>query len=303
MGCEARIVLYSSSPRHAAAAARAAFDRIAEVDAALSDWRRDSESERLAAAADERPLPASFEASDLFVEALRCALCIQALSEGRFDPTLGAVTRLWREHRGRGTAPSAAELDGALAASGADGVALADRRVTFHRRGLRFDFGGVGKGFAADEAVQVLARSGAPSSLVAIAGDIAVGEAPPGRSGWRLGIASRPEVIDLPPGAGASTSGDSEQWYEVEGERTSHIVDPRSGVGVRHAPQVTVIVEEAGPCPSCGAAATADALATAVSACDAADQARFIARLRGVEVILTPLKDAPESPPDPGPSR
>lgn len=121
---------------------------------------------------------------------------------------------------------------------------------------MQLDLGGIGKGFAADAALAVLASSGAPRCLVNHGGDIAAGDAPPGATGWRVALdAAAGTMITLCNDA-VATSGDAEQFVEFGGVRYSHIVDPSTGLGLTHRTQVTVIADDA---------TTADALASALS--------------------------------------
>jgi thiamine biosynthesis lipoprotein len=127
---------------------------------------------------------------------------------------------------------------------------------------MKLDLGGIAKGYALDEALKVLASHGIARALVSGGGDMAVSGAPPGAPGWRIEIAPL-DVADAPPkrfvslaDAALATSGDVFQRLEIEGKRFSHIVDPRTGVGLTDHGLVTIIA------PDC---MTADALATAVS--------------------------------------
>lgn len=289
MGCEARIVLFAATRDDAAKAARRAFDRIAMLDRALSDWRVDGELAALWRALDAAPsIPASFEVSDDLAGMLWCALDMAERTDGRFDPTLGALTQLWRRARG-GSPPSHAEIDAARAATGFRSISLEGRSLTISRRGLRLDFGAIGKGFAADAALRVLTDSGPARALVEIGGDGAVADAPPGRSGWRLALAATGEVVELPPWSGMATSGAESQWIELDGEARSHVIDPRDGLGLVRSPTVTVIVRRdrsAADGSACGPGAVADALATALSVADESMISAIVARVPGAEAVL-----------------
>ena len=115
----------------------------------------------------------------------------------------------------------------------------------------RLDLGGIAKGYAAQRAVDVMKRMGAPSCLVAIAGDVVAGEAPPGTKGWRVGLATGREAAGEAPTDGVvllanmavSTSGDAAQTVELGGVRYAHIVDPRTGLGARLRRSASVVAE------------------------------------------------------------
>jgi thiamine biosynthesis lipoprotein len=257
MGTLFTIVLYASDTNRAAEAARAAFERINALDETLSDYRADSELNLLREKPVGIPVPIS---ADLF-DVLECSQRFSRLSGGAFDVTIGPCVRLWRFARKRHVLPNPDELAQARRAVGWQHLALdqEQRTVTMKVPGMRLDTGGIAKGFAADEALKLLRARGYPRALVAASGDLAIGDPPPGRRGWRIAateidsgtnFASRVFILR---NAGVSTSGDTEQFLEIDGVRYSHIVDPRTGLGLTHRIQATVIA-------SC--ATDSDALAT-----------------------------------------
>jgi thiamine biosynthesis lipoprotein len=110
---------------------------------------------------------------------------------------------------------------------------------------MQLDLGGIAKGYAADEALTVLKKHGIDRALVAAGGDIAVSGPPPSTEGWKIAIATLRGERD--PGrlilhhAAVSTSGDAEQFVEIDGKRYSHIVDPRTGIGLIGRMNATVV--------------------------------------------------------------
>ena len=116
---------------------------------------------------------------------------------------------------------------------------------------MLLDLGGIAKGYAADAALAVLRQHGITQALVALGGDIAVGDPPPGEAGWRIGVAPLKNP-DAPPryhlrvkNAGVSTAGDLHQAVEIDGKRYSHIIDPRTGIGLVGRRSATVIAPNA----------------------------------------------------------
>src|SRR5205807_4504776 len=113
--------------------------------------------------------------------------------------------------------------------------------------GMRLHLVGIGKGYPADAALLVLKEPGIDQALVAASGDIAVSGPPPGTDGWTIGIApledpdAKPERYLILHDAAVSTSGDSEHYVEIDGKRHSHIIDPRTGIGLVVRMSVTVV--------------------------------------------------------------
>jgi len=252
MGTLIGISLYTRDEARAKAAFRAAFERIAEIDRTLSDYQPESELNRLCRSAVRTPVAVS---DDLF-RVLAASQELAGESEGAFDVTLGPVIRLWRQARRDRHLPSEAALREAADHSGYRKLHLdaAAHTVMLDQAGMQLDAGAIGKGFAADEALSVLQKLGIGRALVAASGDLAFGDPPPGKAGWKIGI----------PGGGAlelrnaavSTSGPTEQSVEIGGRRYSHIVDPATGVGLTEPVTVTVAARRG---------MDADSLATAIS--------------------------------------
>ena len=256
MGMPVRIVLYAGTRDGAEDSARAAFARVAALDAFLSDYRSDSELTRLSATSGVWvPLTA-----DLFA-VLAQAIEVAELSDGAFDPTIGPLTALWREGRRTRRLPGATELADARARVGWRLLSLdpANRSARLERAGMRLDLGGIAKGYIVQQALATLKAHGAPRALVEAGGDIAVGDAPPGDRGWRIAVPEAEEAFRALAAAltnsALSTSGPTAQFVEIDGVRYSHVVDPRTGLGVTHGRVAHVIARDG---------AIADALATVI---------------------------------------
>lgn len=253
MGSWVKVVVYCESADAATRALTAAFDEVARLDAIMSDYRPRSELMKLCDKAGTGPV----RVSDDLLAILTKAQQIARQSGGAFDVTVGPCVRLWRQARKTGVMPDPDELARARTLIGYQLVELDEvaRTVTLTRPGMRLDLGGIAKGDAADHALAVMADLGVTRALVDAGGDIALGDPPPGRDGWRVAIAGGGGTLVL-TNTGIATSGDTEQFIEINGTRYSHIVDPRTGVGLTSRVQVTVIAPDAG---------SADALASAVS--------------------------------------
>jgi thiamine biosynthesis lipoprotein len=261
MGVPFRIVLYAPDTAMASAAARAAFTRLAELNQVLSDYDADSELSRLSRTSGTGQF---VPVSDDLWTVLKRAQELAAKTSGAFDITVGPCVNLWRKARRERKLPKPDLLAEARQAVGYEKVEL-DKR---HRRArllapnMRLDAGGIGKGYAVDEALRVLRAHGIRRALVAGGGDMAMSEAPPGKKGWRIELAPL-DATNAPPArflllrhAAVATSGDVFQHIEIEGGRYSHILDPRTGIGLTDHSLVTVVARDC---------ITADSLATAVS--------------------------------------
>ena len=264
MGTLARVVLYAPSRQAGDAAAAAAFARIGELDARLSDYRDDSEVSALGRATAGVAVPVS---ADLFA-ILASSDALARRTGGAFDVTAGRLTHLWRRARRLNTWPEAARVAEARAAGGSAKLRLDPRQrtATLATAGLAIDAGGIAKGYAADEALRVLRDRGIGAALVALGGDLAAGDPPPGQAGWHVAIPrlatsgspADPFWIALAQAA-VSTSGDAEQWMTADGVRRSHVIDPRTGWPITGRTATSVVARRG---------IDADALSTALGILD-----------------------------------
>jgi thiamine biosynthesis lipoprotein len=284
MGTAARVVLFAAGEARARAAADRAFARIAELDARLSDYRDDSELMQLCAKAGGQEQPVS----DDLARVLHAAQELARRTGGAFDVTIGPVSRLWRRARASGTLPDAAELAAAKQRVGYEHLTVSPERRTVRlaRPGMMLDLGGIGKGFAADEALAVLRESGAPIALVSLGGDVAAGDPPPAKSGWEIAIEPLgPRVRAQVPlrvlrNAGISTSGDAEQFLERAGVRHSHVVDPASGSARTGRRGITVVAPTT---------TESDGLSTAVGVLGAERGLRLVDQTPGAAALFVEL--------------
>jgi thiamine biosynthesis lipoprotein len=260
MGTQFSIALYATNQDSAELAADMAFRRITTLENIMSDYQADSELTLLCRHSAGVPVPVSVELFDVLQQAQRYA----ALSGGAFDATIGPYVRLWRFARKRKVLPTPGEVAAATHAVGYQKLQLNPRKrtATLLAPNMRLDLGGIAKGYAADEALRILKRRGIDRALVAASGDIVTGNPPPGQPGWKVGISpigSRSNEVTstlMLRNAAVSTSGDAEQFIEINGLRYSHIVNPATGLGLTERIQATIV----GP-----NATTTDALATTVS--------------------------------------
>lgn len=262
MGVQVRLVLYAPDEETARRAARAAYARIGGLDETMSDWRADSELMRLCAQAGGAPVRVS---EDLF-RVLRRAQELAEKSDGAFDVTLGPMIQLWRQARKSGRLPTAEEIEKTRARCGWRKLRLnpRSRTVQLAVEGMRLNLGGIGKGYAGDCALAELRKQGVPRALFEAGGDIVLGDPPPavaaleemrGPPGWLIRLFDTNDMLLL-SNCAVSTSGDAEQFVEVDGVRYSHIVDPQTGLGLTRRNVVTVIARNG---------LIADSLSTALS--------------------------------------
>jgi thiamine biosynthesis lipoprotein len=275
MGVPLRIRLYSPTEERALDAAAAAFARVAELDGAMSDYRPDGELGRLGEVS-------TTVSPDLF-EVLARANEIAEATDGAFDPTIGPLVALWRDARKTRWMPDPSTRAAAMRQVGWRHVHLdrARRAVRLGRPGMRLDLGGIAKGYILQQGLAAMAPHGVTMALLEAGGDIVVGDAPPDRDGWRIEV----DVADAQFAARAAkltnaalaTSGPAAQFVEIAGVRYSHVVDPRTGIGLTNHVTAHVIAADA---------ATADALATALTVADQSRRSAILSRFPSAAAVV-----------------
>ena len=244
--------------------ARAAMrDVIDVVDRRMSTWRDDSEVSRFNAGPANEWVSVSPQLAGLVRHALR----IGRETEGAFDVTIAPVLQIWGFGAGADRPerlPSRDELD---AAREDTGIGLVDVRMEppalrKKRAGTRLDLAGLAQGYTVDRMAERLDELGAKRYLVELGGELFARGRKSEDDAWRIGV-EKPQagvraverVVELAD-AGMTTSGDYRDFFEIDGRRFSHTIDPRTGRPVAHDLRaVTVIAEDA---------ITADAMATAL---------------------------------------
>lgn len=245
MGSLYVIEAWGEDPARLRKALNDALDEVDRLDRLLSHYKKDSELSRVNREGWPGPVQTDQELFDL----LEASLNYSRASDGAFDITVGPLMRAWGFFRGDGRYPSDAERREALARIGYRKVRLAraTRSITFTQPGVELDLGGIGKGYAVDRAGAVLRRAGVVAALISAGGSsvLAIGH-PPGKSAWTVSLqdpydAEKPALPIQLRDEALSVSGSAEKFFELNGRRYSHIMDPRTGHPVGSVLSVAVV--------------------------------------------------------------
>jgi len=240
MASACELVLAVDDEPEAQAMARAAIAEVQRIEAKYSRYQPDSIVSRINAAAGGQAVACDEETWSL----LNYADALYQSSDGLFDITSGVLRRAWNfyDHR----LPAPADLDGLRQLIGWRRVEREAQAVRLPEAGMELDFGGFGKEYAADRAGAVLAAKGLRHGYVNLAGDMRVLGPKPDGSSWMIGIQDprdKTAILATIPveRGGLATSGDYERFFELDGKRYCHILDPRNGQPVTHWRTVSVV--------------------------------------------------------------
>lgn len=285
MGSSFNIIFYCSDSAQATELSSQCFALIDSLNNIFSDYSSSSEVGRLASIEIVNDQKVSDKLFQMILQSKQAWI----KSGKTFDVTIGSLTQLWRKMNSEKRFPSRNEIRKARQLSGLDNLITNEnsQTISFKKRGMRFDFGGIVPGYAAQKVIDLLRSKNINIALADASGDIVMGESPPGKLGWRVGInlpESENELWDRKlelKNCAVSTSGDVFRYTIHNGKKYSHIIDPRTGYGVTSQRNVTVIAKEG---------ALADWLATACSILSI-KKALKLAKKEKAALFIASLKD------------
>lgn len=279
MGTMYQVFFYANKKENTELISEKAFDRIRHLDDVLSDYKGNAEVYQLNL---NQPLEWKNISKDLgFV--LKKSIRWSRLTGQYFDPALGSLTHLWRRARRRNEFPADSLQWIAKKYSGIQNIALRKKfnqyQFKFLLKGVKLDFGGIGKGYAVDEALKILKKEGVPRAMVTAGSSLAVGKAPPFKEGWVI----EPDLCIFPSfrkrffkNTTQSISGDQQQFLTWEGKRYSHLLNPLTGMPLTNCS--TCLVE--GP-----NGMITDALGTAFSIMESNHISKLLRNRKRIKVI------------------
>ncbi len=279
MGTLVAITTVAPTREAAQVSIEAGFHEIKRLEQLLSTWISTSELSQVNAAAGQRPVVVSRETLDLVGRSLEMA----RLTDGGFNIAVGPAVEAWSVTE-RQRIPGSAERDRLRPLVDWSAIQLSRTASTIFlpQPGMRIDVGGIGKGYAGDRAVEAMKQAGAQGGVVALSGDIKTFGDLPGMKGFPVGIRHPRQdgaliaTIDLKNEA-ISTAGDYERYFEQDGIRYHHILDPQSLEPARKCQSVTVIAAEG---------TVADGLDTGIFVLGPEKGMALVERLPDVEAVI-----------------
>ena len=290
MAVPVRVILYAETEAVADACAEAVYRRFDEINASMSDYDPSSEILQLGVDNDLRFRKDSCcddgwrTISDDLFAVLQYSRYYAELSDGAFDVSVSPLVQLWRRAKRLRRMPSREEIENVRSLVGSHLWELDDsggqKRVRLHRARMRFDFGAIAKGYAVDQAFELIQAQGIRSVLVDAGGDMRLGDPPPGEPGWNVGMVEA--AAQTLSNISVATSGDMFQYFEVDDKRYSHIIDPKTGMPLVDSCTVTILA---------GTATESDALASVVSVLGPDRGIALIDRIPGTKAMVVQPTD------------
>lgn len=285
MGSPFHIIFYCDDSLKAVRVSNTCFMMVDSLNKIFSDYDSTSEVSML----NKTAYAKSQKISNEFMHVLLLSENAYQISGGVFDISIGNLTQLWRYSKRQKIFPSPSAVDSAKGLTGFYQLAIdtTNQTLSFAIPGIKLDFGGIVKGYAAQKVIDYLLSQNIMSSLADAGGDIAMSNTPPQKDGWLVAV-NVPESATslwnkklLLHSKSVATSGDVYQYIEHEGKKFSHIINPKTGYGITTQRNVTVIADDG---------ATADWLATACSILPVRKSLK-LARKQHAELMIAYIKN------------
>lgn len=258
MGCRFDITVVSEDEDKADKYIELAVERIHNIEGIVSSWLPDSQTALINKNAGIKPVMVDDELYRL----IKRAKTVSGITDGAFDISYASMDKIWKFDGSMKSLPLVEDIAGSVEKVGYENIILNenDKSVFLRKKGMKINFGGIGKGYAADQAKALLIEHGVEAGIINASGDLSAWGKQPDGSSWKVAITNplnkNKQFAVLPVDNRAIvTSGDYERYVELEGKRYSHIIDPRTYYPATGIVSVSVIAENA---------ELADALATAI---------------------------------------
>jgi FAD:protein FMN transferase len=239
MGSACEVVLASDTQKEAESMAKLAIDEVLRIERKYSRYTTDS----IIAKINQQAGCGAVQCDDETWALFQFASQLFDKSDGLFDITSGVLRQAWDFKNPE--APTAQKLEALLPLVGWNKVALQDQSIALPLADMEVDLGGFGKEYAADRAAQILKEKSVTHGYVNLAGDMRfLGPKPTGEP-WMIGIQdprARDQVVATLPitMGGLATSGDYERYFELNGQRYCHVLNPKTGMPVSYWRSVSV---------------------------------------------------------------
>jgi len=286
MGNRFEISVVAENPLFAEESINEAIEEIRRIERLLTTFDESSQTNCINENAGIAPVKVDKEVFELIRRSKR----ISELTQGAFDITYGSIDkRLWNFDKTMTSLPDAKIAKNLVRLINYRNVILNEDNCTvfLKEKGMRIGFGGIGKGYAAEKAKELLKEKGINSGIVNAAGDLTAWGYQPNGKPWTIGIADPSAArqafsyLDI-TNTSVATSGNYEKFIMIDGKKYSHTIDPKTGLPITGIKSVTII------CPN---AEIADAMATPVMIMGIKPGLNMINQVKGLACIIIDDKD------------
>lgn len=280
MGCQFDITVVASSQNEANSYIDMAVEEIQRIETMISSWKPSSQTSAINRNAGIKPV----KVDDELFQLIKRSIKLSTITDGAFDISFASIDHIWKFNKQETTMPDQAKLLASVEAIGYEHIQLDESKSTvfLSKKGMKIGFGAIGKGYAADKAKKLLIEKGVKGGIINASGDMNTWGKKPDGNAWKVAITNPMEqtksygLFEINNQA-VVTSGNYEKYVRINGERYSHIIDPRTGQPTKGILSVSVFAPKA---------EMADALATSIFVMGVDVGLNLINQLPKVEAII-----------------
>jgi FAD:protein FMN transferase len=279
MGSAFEFVILADDDETGEALLNTSVEEVKRIEYLLTEFSETSQTSLINRNAGLDPVEVDVEVYEIIK---RCKQ-ISAITQGAFDITAGLLKKMYNFKGQQFTMPTEVQINDALTRVGYRDVTLLEgNRVRLAKPSMHISFGGIGKGYAADKVKELLIGKGVTSGVINASGDLSAWGTRTDGKPWKVGIANPDDaskkIASIPvQNFSVATSGDYERFFELDGVRYSHTINPKTGKPITGIKSVTIVS------PS---AELSDALATSVTVMGAEVGLHFIEQLPHTHCLI-----------------
>jgi len=281
MGVSFSFTAISEEEQKASEAIQEAHDEVVRIEKLISSWDANSQTSAINKNAGISPVKVDLELIDLIERSLK----ISQITNGYFDISFASVDKIWQFGENKtNELPSESEIEASVSKIGYNNIIIDREKKTVFLKleGMKIGFGAIGKGYAANRAKAIMLQNGIENGVVNAGGDLINWGKDIDEEPWTIGITDPKDKEEIITWLNVSemsvvTSGNYEKFVEIDGERYSHIINPKTGMPVKQLSSVTVLSIDA---------EFADAMATSIFVLGREEGLKLVNHLEGVECII-----------------
>jgi FAD:protein FMN transferase len=286
MGTLVEITVFEKDENKAQLAIQNAFKEIQRLEGLMSTHIPGSEVSKINQAAGLQPVPVSPEVYEVIERAIYWA----GQTDGALDISVGPIQELWQFDSDHPSLPDKTAIEQKLAKVGYGKIHLESQTVFLSEKGMQLHLGAIAKGYAVDQAANILQKNDIHHAFINAGGDLKTLGNRPDKTAWKIGLQHprKPESILASfslSGKSVATSGDYQRYFELEGTRYHHILNPKTGYPVTGMTSATVVTDTV---------MDADALSTALFVMEEEKGLAFIDSLKNTEGLIVDQNKSPQ---------
>jgi len=280
MGCDFKITVVTANKSESEKYIDIAVAEIKRIEYLISSWDKNSQTTLINKNAGIQPVKVNTE----LIALIERSIAISKFTDGAFDISFASMDRIWKFDGSVTKMPSKEKINASVEKVGYENIIIDKHNSTvfLKKKGMKIGFGGIGKGYAADKAKELLISKGVSAGIINASGDLSTWGKQPNGKPWQVGVKNplnKDKMFSWFPieNRAVVTSGNYEKYIMINNKRYSHIINPKTGFPSQGIMSVSVFAPKA---------ELADALATSIFVKGVEQGVYFVNQIATVDCII-----------------